>query len=67
MIWKGHKSSVDKLIRKLKTKTQTKAKTSTKKKANNKCPEGHKFGKDCEKFDECDDCDLWEKCIDESD
>ena len=50
-----------------KTKTQTKAKTSTKKKASNKCPEGHKFGKDCEKFDECDDCDLWEKCIDESD
>jgi hypothetical protein len=29
-----------------------------------KCPFGHKFGTDCEKFDTCDDCDLWDECID---
>lgn len=28
-----------------------------------KCPCGHKFGEDCDDFDECDDCDLWPKCV----
>lgn len=28
-----------------------------------KCPHGHKFGEDCDDFDECDDCDLWPKCV----
>ena len=28
-----------------------------------KCPHGHKFGEDCDNFDECDDCDLWPKCV----
>jgi len=28
-----------------------------------KCPHGHKFGTDCDDFDECDDCDLWPKCV----
>ncbi len=27
------------------------------------CPYGHKFGKDCEEFEECDDCDKWDVCI----
>ena len=27
-----------------------------------KCKFGHRFGKDCDTFDECDDCDLWDKC-----
>jgi phage pi2 protein 07 len=27
-----------------------------------KCPHKHKFGIDCEKFDECDDCDEWADC-----
>lgn len=27
------------------------------------CPFGHKFGKDVDKFDDCDDCDVWDKCI----
>lgn len=26
------------------------------------CPCGHKFGKDCDTFGECDDCDCWDKC-----
>lgn len=29
------------------------------------CPFGYEFGKDCEKSDECDDCDIWDKCIKE--
>lgn len=29
-----------------------------------KCPFGHKFGKDVDKFpDDCDECDVWDKCI----
>ena len=31
--------------------------------AGNKCPHGHKFGTDCEEFDECDTCDEWSDCI----
>ena len=27
------------------------------------CPFKHKFGVDCEQYDECDRCDLWDKCI----
>lgn len=26
------------------------------------CPFGHKFGKDCDAFDDCDNCDCWERC-----
>jgi len=29
-----------------------------------KCPHGHKFGDDCEEYDECDDCKKWDDCID---
>ena len=32
------------------------------KKSCSDCPYGFKFGKDCEKHDECDDCDIWDKC-----
>jgi hypothetical protein len=28
------------------------------------CPHGHIFGKDCECFEECDKCPLWEECLD---
>lgn len=28
-----------------------------------KCPFGHKFGVDTDEFDDCDDCDIWDKCI----
>lgn len=27
------------------------------------CPFGHKFGEDTDAFDDCDDCDVWDKCI----
>jgi len=29
-----------------------------------KCPHGHRFGVDTEKFNECDDCVLWDACAD---
>jgi len=41
-------------------KTSRKAKPEGSK---NKCPHGHKFGTDCEEFDECDECDSWNECI----
>jgi hypothetical protein len=28
-----------------------------------KCPSGHTFGKDADEHDECEDCDIWSKCI----
>ena len=28
-----------------------------------KCPFGHRYGKDCDEFEDCNDCDLWEKCL----
>lgn len=31
-----------------------------------KCPAGGKFGKDADKYDECEDCDYLEACADES-
>jgi len=30
-----------------------------------RCPHGHRFGIDTEKFDECDDCTLWDACMEE--
>jgi hypothetical protein len=29
-----------------------------------KCPHGHIFGKDSEKFDDCDSCKIWDSCAD---
>jgi len=51
-------------------KTKAKKETGTKKKSakkskDDKCPYGHRFGVDTDEFDDCDDCDLWEECIDE--
>lgn len=28
-----------------------------------KCPNKHTFGTDCDDFEECNDCDLWDKCV----
>lgn len=27
------------------------------------CKFGHKFGKDCDKYEDCDNCDCWDKCM----
>lgn len=35
------------------------------KKSCGKCPHGHCFGKDDDKYDDCDDCDVWDKCVKE--
>jgi hypothetical protein len=29
-----------------------------------RCPHNHVFGKDTDEFDECDECSIWEECID---
>jgi hypothetical protein len=31
--------------------------------AKGKCPNGHIFGKDADEHEECEDCDLWAKCV----
>lgn len=31
----------------------------------NKCPYGHTFGKDTDRFDDCDDCSVWGACMDD--
>lgn len=35
--------------------------------SDNECPSGHVFGKDTDEYDECDDCPLWNKCLDAKD
>ena len=35
------------------------------KKSCGECPFGHCFGKDDDKYDDCDDCDVWDKCVKE--
>lgn len=30
-----------------------------------RCPHGHRFGVDCEQFDDCDTCQVYDACIDE--
>lgn len=37
-------------------------KTKKEEKSDNPCPCGHTFGIDANVFDECDDCDMWDKC-----
>lgn len=37
----------------------------SKKSSNGNCPFNHCFGKDCENYDDCDDCDCWDKCVKE--
>jgi hypothetical protein len=46
----------------IKTKAK-KGKTSTSK---DKCPHGHTFGEDVNRYDDCDTCTVWENCIDEA-
>ena len=31
------------------------------------CPHGHTFGVEFEKYKECDDCKLWNECVEKSD
>jgi hypothetical protein len=49
------------------TRTISRKETKPSKEDNNDCPHGHTFGKDCEKSDDCNDCESWEKCMDEND
>lgn len=38
----------------------------TKGKGKNKCPYGHEFGVDNDSYDDCDNCEVWEKCLEVS-
>ena len=38
----------------------------TKGKGKNKCPYGHEFGVDNDSYDDCDNCEVWEKCLEAS-
>lgn len=49
------------------TKKQEKEPPKKKGKSKGKCLHGHKFGDDCEEYDECDECEQWEECMDASD
>lgn len=44
-------------------KPKSKKKSDKKSSKKDKCPHGHKFGKDCEEFEECEECDLYEDCL----
>jgi len=45
-----------------KEKKGKKSKKDKKEKVKDECPYGHKFGKDCDKFDDCTSCDVWNEC-----
>ena len=34
-----------------------------KKSSGGKCPFGHKFGVDCDEYNDCDNCDKWDSCF----
>lgn len=52
--------------KKAEPKTKAKSKSKAKKKDEPECPHGYEFGVDCEKYDECETCDIWDKCVDAS-
>ncbi|NLM00821.1 MAG: hypothetical protein GX220_05140 [Treponema sp.] len=35
----------------------------SKSKSKSKCPFGHKFGDDVDEYSDCDECDIWDKCV----
>lgn len=45
-----------------KRKVAVEEKPKGKSKKDLSCPSGHKFGKDTDKYDDCDDCELWNEC-----
>ncbi len=46
-------------------KPKRKKPASKKGSGKNKCPHGHTYGVDSDEKKECDDCDLWDDCLDE--
>jgi hypothetical protein len=47
------------------SKKKVEATPTTTSRSKGSCPHGHIFGKDSEKFDDCDSCKVWEACADE--
>lgn len=56
---KKKKAAEEEVPTKKDKKSKKKVKEGTKKMP---CPFKHKFGKDCDKFSECDDCEIWPEC-----
>lgn len=46
-------------------KTPPSKKKGGSKKGGKECPYGHTFGVDCETSEDCDECDLWDQCLEE--
>jgi len=52
---------------KKKAKSSPKRRTTEQKsKGKNSCPYGHEFGVDNDSYDDCDNCEVWEKCLEAS-
>ncbi len=43
---------------------KTKPKPKPKEEVDGECPFGHTFGTDCEEYEDCDNCDEWDACMD---
>jgi hypothetical protein len=54
----------EKAAKKKKKKNKPAAKKENKK-AEERCPHGHQFGIDADEYEECDDCEIWDECIEE--
>ena len=61
-------SGKKKVVKEEEEEEEEKPTKSAKKSASkSKCPSGHEFGKDCDKFPKhCSDCPLWDPCFDAS-
>lgn len=62
---KKDKKKKDKKKSKLEENTSsgsTKKDKKKKKVSKDECPYDHRFGKDCDKFDDCADCAIWNEC-----
>lgn len=56
---RGEERSSDEKVTRRRRAEQKEDSSASKK----RCPFGHTFGSDCEKFRDCEDCDEWDDCI----
>jgi hypothetical protein len=61
----GKEGEPGKITKKETEERRKPAKEDEKPTGKKKCPNGHVFGKDFEKFKDCSDCPLWDDCSDE--
>lgn len=51
--------------KRIQTKKEEEPKRQPKEEEEYECPAGYKFGKDFNKYEECEECDIWENCGEE--